>query len=58
MDAREQVVGAEKTNKNRKRGSESVRKERKRLKLSGLPYKNYKNIEIPAKKPPVAEVST
>lgn len=42
--------------KRRKKGSESVKKERKRLRLSGLQHTNYKGTAIAAKKPPEIEV--
>lgn len=43
--------------KRRKKGEESVKKERKRLKVSGLAYTNYKGVLKPAKNPPNAQVS-
>ncbi|KAK4882435.1 hypothetical protein RN001_005754 [Aquatica leii] len=56
MKANEDVAAAGKASKNRKKGSESVRKDRKRLKLADLPHTNYKGKKISAKKAPVAEV--
>lgn len=43
--------------KRRPKGTESVVKERKRLKTSGSEYKNYKGRVIPAKKEPSRDVS-
>lgn len=42
--------------KRRKKGSESVKNERKRLRLSGHQYTNCKGADIAAKKPPEIEV--
>lgn len=42
--------------KRRIKGTESVKKERKRLRLSGLQHTNYKGSSIAAKNPPEIEV--
>lgn len=43
-------VPEENQRKRRSRGSESVMKERKRLKISGAEYKNYRADVVPARK--------
>lgn len=57
MDVQQGVQTTKKVIKNRPRGSESVIKERKRCRNSGLEHTNYKGIIVPAKTPPSHEVS-
>lgn len=57
MDARGTVQADNIAVKRRQKGTESIRKERKRCRVSGLQHTNYKNFLIPAKNPPEQEVS-
>lgn len=57
MDARGDVQAGNIGVKRRQNGTESVRNERKRSRVSGLQHTNYKNVLIPAKNPPEQEVS-
>lgn len=43
--------------KRRKKGQESVKNERKRLRVSGLEHTNYRGVLKPPKNPPNAQVS-
>lgn len=57
MDARGNVQQSDNAVKRRQKGTESVRKERKRCRISGLQHSNYKSVIVPPKNPPELEVS-
>lgn len=57
MDARGNEQLSNTAVKRRQKDVESVRKERKRCRNSGVQHTNYKNVIVPAKTPPELEVS-
>ena len=55
MDARGNVQLGNITINRRQKGSESVRKERKRCSITGLQHTIFKSVLVPAKNPPEQE---